>query len=110
MRQTDPFETERRYAKVVDVDRDRAHDGVYYVGQRLRLLAMARDDDTDELVRGAARALVAFVTAGRPPILRLDEVEEAYAPLREASDDHQAAETVAGLSPAYLDAWRRALT
>jgi hypothetical protein len=107
---TDLFETERLYAKVVAVDRDRAHDDVYYVGQRLRLLAMATDNDPDELVRGAARALVAFVTTGRPFILRLDEVEQACAPLREATEDQQAGETVAGLLPAYLDAWHRALT
>jgi hypothetical protein len=65
------------------------------------------DDDPDELVRGAAQALVAFVTAGRPGGQRLNEVEHAYTPLRGAYDDQHATETVGGLLPAYLHAWRR---
>jgi hypothetical protein len=114
----DSLATERLYAQTVAVDRDRAHVDVYYVGQRLRLLALATadfldvatDDDPDELVRGAAQALVAFVAAGRPPGQRLDEVEHAYTPLREATDGQQPTETVVGLLAAYLDAWLRALT
>jgi hypothetical protein len=108
--QTDVLGTERLYAQTVAVDRDRAHADVHYVDQRLRLLAIAADDDPDELVRGAAHALVAFVTAGRPPGQRLNGVEHAYTPLREAYDDRQPTERFARLLPAYLDAWRRALT
>lgn len=107
--QTDLLATERLYAQTVAVDRDRAHADVDYVGHRLRVLAIATDDDTDELVRGAAQALVAFVTAGRPPGQRLNAVEDSYTPLREAYDDRQATERIAGLLPAYADAWRRAL-
>src|SRR5262245_18330818 len=106
----DPVETERLYAQSVGVDRDRAHEDVFYVGQRLRLLSLAIDDEPDELVCGAARFLVAFVAAGRPPDQRLDEVEAAFAPLRAATDDRQSGQVIAALLPPYLDAWRRALS
>jgi len=105
----DPVETERLYAQSLGVDRDRAHEDVFYVGQRLRLLSLAIDDEPDELVCGAARVLVAFVAAGRPPDQRLDEVEAAFAPLRAATDDGQTGQVIAELLPPYLDAWRRAL-
>jgi hypothetical protein len=108
--QTDPLATERLYAQTVAVDRDRAHADVDYVGHRLRLLVMAADDDPDELVRGAAQALVAFVTASRPPGQRLNAVEHAYIPPRETYDDQQATERIVGLLPAYADALRGALT
>jgi len=106
---TDLFGAERLYAQTVDVDRDRAHADVYYVDQRLRLLALATDDDPEELIRSAAHVLVAFVAAGRPPDQRLDQVEGAFAPLREARDDGQPTGVIAELLPAYLGAWRRAL-
>jgi hypothetical protein len=107
---TDLFGTERLYAQTIDMDRDRAHADVYYVDQRLRLLALATDDDPEELIRSAAHVLVAFVAAGRPPDQRLDEVEGAFAPLREARDDGQPTGMIAELLPAYLSAWRRALS
>ncbi len=103
---TDPLAAERVYAKSLAVDRDRAHADVHYVNQRLQLLAVATDDDP-ELIRGAAQALVAFVAAGRPVHQRLDDVEQAYAPLREAADDRQ---PVAELLGPYLGAWRCALS
>jgi hypothetical protein len=106
---SDVIGTERLYAQTVGVDRDRAHADVYYVDKRLRLLALAIDDDLDELVRSAAPVLVAFVAAGRPPDQRLDEVEGAFAPLREAHDDGQPTGVILELLPAYLGAWRRAL-
>ncbi len=106
---TDVVKTERLYAQTVAVDRDRAHADVYYVDQRLRLLALATDDGFETLVRDAARVLVAFVAAGRPPDQRLDEVETTFAPLREARDDGQPTRVLLGLLPAYLAAWRRAL-
>lgn len=105
----DLLETERLYAHTVAVDRDRAHADVYYVHQRLRLLALAIDDDPEELVHRAAHVLVAFVAAGRPLDQRLDGVEAAYAPLREASDDRQPAAVLAELLPAYLASWRHVL-
>ncbi len=86
------------------------HADVHYVAQRLRLLAIAAYDDPEELVHGAAHALVTFVTAGRPADQRFDEVEHAYAPLREATDDEHAIGTIMDLQVAYLDAWRRALS
>jgi hypothetical protein len=104
---TDPLGAERFYAKTVTVDRSRAHADVHYVDQRLRLLAVATDDDPEELIRGAAYALDSFVAAGRPVDQCVDEVEHAYAPLREAADDRQ---PVAELLGAYLDAWRCALS
>jgi hypothetical protein len=79
-------------------------------GSTAEFLDVATDDDPDELVRGAAQALVAFVAAGWPPGQRLDEVEHAYTPLREATDGQQPTETVVCLLAACLDAWRRALT
>ena len=51
---------------------------------------------------------VAVVAAGHPPDQRLDEVEGAFAPLREARDDGQPAGVIAELLPAYLGAWQRA--
>ena len=83
---------------------------VYYVDQRLRLLVVVTDDDPEVLIRGAAQALVAFVAAGRPAEQCLDEVEHAYAPLREATADEHPTGTTTGLLAAYLDAWRRALS
>jgi hypothetical protein len=106
---TDPVKTERLYAQTAAVDRDRAHADVHYVDQRLRLLALAIEDDLGTLVRDAARVLVLFVTAGRPSDQRLDEVETALTPLREARDDGQPTGVLVGLLPAYLAAWRRAL-
>jgi hypothetical protein len=104
---TDPLAAERLYAQTLGVDRDRAHADVHYVDRRLRLLDVATDDDPEELIRGAAQVLVAFVAAGRPVDQRLDEVEQAFAPLREAADDRQ---PVAQLRGAYLDAWRCVLS
>jgi hypothetical protein len=49
------------------------------------------------------------VAAGRPTDQRLDDVEAAFAPLREASDDRQPTRVVEELLPAYLAAWRNAL-
>jgi hypothetical protein len=63
---TDPRETVRLYAPVVAGDRDRANADVAYVECRLRLLAAAAGDDSEELMNGAARVLVAFVADGRP--------------------------------------------
>jgi hypothetical protein len=103
------IKTERLYAQTVAVDRDRAHADVHYVAQRLSLLALATEDDPEELVRDPARVLVAFVAAGRPSDQRLDEVQTAFAPLREARDDGQPTGVLMGLLPAYLAAWRRAL-
>jgi hypothetical protein len=110
VRQTDWLGAERLYAQTVAVDRDRAHADVHYVDQRLRCLAIGTDDDSEQLVRGAAHLLVAFVMAGRPAGQRLSEVEHAYIPLREARDDQQPTGRIADLLPAYVDAWRRALT
>ena len=107
---TDLLGTERLYAQTVAVDRDRAHADVHYVDQRLRLLALATDDDPEELIRGAARPLVAFVATGRPPDQRLEEVEHAYAPLREATDDGQPTGGDRGSAACLLGAWRRALS
>lgn len=104
---TDPLAVERLYAKTLGVDRDRANADVHYVDRRLRLLEVAADDDPEQLIRGAAQVLVAFVAAGRPVDQRLDEVERAFAPLREAADDSQ---PVAELVGPYLDAWRRVLS
>ena len=110
-RRTDPLGAERLYARSVAVDRDRAHADVYYVDERLRMLAMAlvTDDEADELVRAAALVLVAFVAAGRPPDRRLAEVEDALARLREAQDGEQPGSVMEDLMPPYLAAWRRAL-
>ena len=107
----DPHRVERLYALAVAVDRDRAHADVYYVTQRLQLLAMAlaMEDDLDGLVRGAAPFLVAFVAAGRQSEQRLDDVEAVYGPLREAFDDRRP-EVVEELLPAYLAAWRHTLS
>jgi hypothetical protein len=110
VRQTDPLGAERLYAETVAVDRDQAHADVHYVDQRLRCLAIGTDDDAEQLVRGAAHVLVAFVMAGRPAGQRLREVEQAYIPLREARDDREPTGRIADLLPAYMDAWRRALT
>lgn len=107
VRHTDPLGTERLYAQTAGVDLDRARADVDYIDQRLRLLALVIDDDPEELVRGAAHALVAFVTAGRPGDQRLDEVEHAYAPLGEATDDRQRWGELAELQADYLGAWRR---
>jgi hypothetical protein len=106
---SDPHRVERLYALAVAVDRDRAHADVYYVTQRLQLLAMPLEDDLDGLVRGAAPVLVAFVAAGRQSDQRLDEVEAVYGPLREAVDDSRP-EVAAELLPAYLAAWRHTLS
>lgn len=109
-RHSDVVGVERLYARTVGVDRDRADADVSYVNQRLQQLAvaLAMDDDLDELVTGAAGVLVAYVAAGRPAEQRLDEVEAVFGPLREASDDK--AGVVAELLPEYLAAWRRALS
>jgi len=106
----DPHKVERLYALAVAVDRDRAHADVYYVSQRLQLLAMplAMEDDLDGLVRGAALVLVAFVAAGRQSEQRLADVEAVYGPLREAFDDRRP--EVEELLPAYLAAWRHTLS
>jgi len=110
-RHSDVVGVERLYAGTVGVDRDRADADVSYVWQRLQQLAvaLAMDDDLDELVSGAARVLVAYVVAGRPAEPRLDEVEAVFGPLREARDDDQA-DVLAELSPEYLAAWRRVLS
>jgi hypothetical protein len=106
---SDVSEVERLYAQTAAVDRDRAHADVHYVHQRLRLLALATADDPWRHVRDAAPVLVTFVAAGRPTDQRLDDVEAAFAPLREASDDRQPTRVVEELLPAYLAAWRNAL-
>jgi len=76
---------------------------VRYVEGRLRLLVAAAGDDADELVNGAARVLVAFVADGRPADRRLNEVEVALAPLRDAVDkNRQAPEKTARAPPRPL--------
>jgi hypothetical protein len=115
---TDPFATERLYAQTVAVDPDRAHADVHYVDQRLLYLAIRTCDAPEELIRDAAHPLVAFVAAGRPADQRLDEVEQAYAKLRDANDarlhgpndDEISSEATTELMLAYQDAWRRALS
>jgi hypothetical protein len=115
---TDPFATERLYAQTVAVDRDRAHSDVHYVDQRLQFLAIATCDDPEALIRGAAHPLVAFVAAGRPADQRLEEVEQAYARLCDASDarlygasdDEHSSPATTELMLGYLNAWRRALS
>jgi hypothetical protein len=104
----DPHRVERLYALTVAVDRDRAHADVYYVTQRLQLLAIPLEMD-DGLVRGAAPVLVAFVAAGRQSEQRLEEVEAVYGPLREAVDDRRPG-VMEELLPAYLAAWRHTLS
>jgi hypothetical protein len=115
---TDPFATERLYAQTVAVDPDRAHADVHYVDQRLLFLAIRTWDVPEELVRGAAHPLVAFVAAGRPADQRFDEVEQAFAKLRDANDarlhgandDVISSEATTELMLAYQDAWRCVLS
>ncbi len=106
-----PLAAERLYAKTVAVDPVRAHTDVYYVDQRLLFLVVVTDDDPEVLIHGAPQASVrAFVAAGRPAEQCLDEVEHAYAPLREATADEHPTGTTTGLLAAYLDAWRHAVS
>ncbi|HKE73164.1 MAG TPA: hypothetical protein VKB57_06095 [Acidimicrobiales bacterium] len=106
-RTPDPMDTRRLYQRATGVGRDRANADVNVVIDRLGPLAATTDDQGgDELVRSAARRLVAWVAAGQPDDDDMAGVEAAFARWADVLDARDHSEVELGeLTDRCIEAW-----